>query len=308
MVNLGMAGVGSARAGAPGTYAGSRFSDIRAQLLSDGYATLPRRRTTISAMFKGWTNVLKLDSLRRLASEEDLEPPRPKLLHRAGICLFGRWIITEDTGYTGCFRPGTDHLIIVRCSTLLSQTHRGSRRGFGIAGKIFPTLDPDELVKTANFITIDTLGGTLADRFTDVALTNEPPLGVNLGLLRDALVVANVVVVFNAVDSTPSFRPLTRLTACGLRPGETPKGPKWMQLTTEAGIGTSDAADFRDELRVANYKDGRLRFTISVATETSPEGTRLWRRIGVIELTEDVCSKSGDERLRFQHVPNRRQA
>lgn len=308
MVNLGMAGVEAARAaGAPGIYRGSRFSDVRAQLLSDRYTALPRPTTTISSMFKGWTNILRLDSLRRLKSEEDLEPPRPKLLHRAGICMFGRWKITEDTGYTGCFRSGTDHLIVVRCSTLLGQTNRGSRRGFAVAGKIFPTLDPDELVKTANFITIDTLGGTLADRFTDVALTNEPPLGVNAGLIRDVLVVANVVFVFNAVDSTPSFRPLTGLTERGLRAGETPKGPKWMQLTTEEGIGKSDAADFRDELRVANYQNGRLRFTISVATETSPAGDRLWRRIGVIELTEDVCSKSGDERIRFQHVPNRPQ-
>lgn len=286
-------------------YTGSRFSEVRAQILSDPYPSPPRLKTTIGSMFKRGVNILRQDSIARLRNEEDLVPSRPKLLHRAGICMFGRWTITEDTDYTGCFRSGTDNLIIVRCSTLLSQTHQRDRRGFGLAGKIFPTLDPNELVKTANFICIDVLGGTHARRFTDVALTNEPPLGANLGLLHKLLVVANVLVVFNLVDSLPRFRTLARLSEQGLKAGETPKGPKWMQLTTDETIGKSDAEDFREELRVANYKDGVLRFWIAVATETSPAGERLWRRIGKIELTEDVCSESGDQRLRFQHVANR---
>jgi hypothetical protein len=289
----------------PGEYAGSRFGEVRAQILSDPYPSLPQLRATIGSMFKRGMNLLKRDSIARLRNEEDLVPPRPKLLHPAGICMFGRWTITEDTGYTGCFCGGTDHLIIVRCSTLLSQTNQGERRGFGVAGKIFPTLDPNELVKTANFVCIDVLGGTHARRFTDVALTNEPTLGANLGVLRNLFVVANVLFVFNIVDSLPNFRPLTRLSQSGLNAGETGKGPKWMQLTADETVGKSDAEDFREELRVANYKDGVLRFWIAVADETSPAGERLWRRIGKIELTEDVCSESGDQRLRFQHIANR---
>ena len=160
-------------------------------------------------------------------------------------------------------------------------------------------------VRTANFIAIDVLGGTLAKRFTDVALTNQPPFGVNFGLLPLALVLANVVYVFARADSTPDYRPLNELSAAGLGPGETPKGPKWMQIAAEEGIGKSDAVDFRDELRVANYKDGKLRFAISVASEATPAGQRLWRRIGTIELTEDVRSESADHRIRFRHLPNR---
>src|SRR6185436_20036082 len=123
-----------------GKYTGSRFSEVRAQLLSDPYTSLPRLQTTIRSMFKRGMNLLKQDSLTRLREEADLVPPRPKLLHPAGICLFGKWMITEETGYTGCFSSGTENLIIVRCSTLLSQSHPGERRGFGFAGKIFPTL------------------------------------------------------------------------------------------------------------------------------------------------------------------------
>src|SRR5262249_52350415 len=151
--------------------------------------TLPPGRATIGSMFKGLTNILLKDSFRRVDNDEDLTPAVRKLLHSVGICFFGRWRITEKTDFTGCFRTGTAHLIIVRCSTLLSHTHHGERRGFGLAGKIFPTKDPNELVRTANFVTIDNLGGTFAQRFTDVALTNEPPLGPNLGLLRYLLVI-----------------------------------------------------------------------------------------------------------------------
>ena len=291
--------------GADGTSVGSRFSEVRAQLLSDPYSVLPPGRSTIGSMFRRGKNLLLKDSFTRVDSDADMEPPRQKLLHHVGICLFGRWTITEDTGYTGCFRGGTDHLIVVRCSTQFSHTDRGSRRGFGLAGKIFPTRDPNELVKTANFITIDVLGGTLARRFTDVALTNEPPLGPNLDLIAYLFVILNVTYCFQKADTSPSYRPLYELSERGLRPAERPLGPKWMQVSAEPGIGQCDAIDFRDELRVANYKNGRLRFSIAVASEKSAAGERLWRRVGTIELTEDTCSRSGDERLRFRHPPNR---
>lgn len=47
-----------------------------------------------------------------------------------------------------------------------------SLRSFGFAGKLFPTLDPNELLKvhTANFFLIDDLGGTTANHYTDVAM------------------------------------------------------------------------------------------------------------------------------------------
>jgi hypothetical protein len=286
-------------------YAGSRFREVRAQLLSDPYTVLPQYDVSIWAMFKAGVNILMHDAFSLVDRDADLVPHMQKLLHPMGICLFGRWRITEDTGYTGCLRGGTDHLIVVRCSTLLSSIKRGTRRGFGFAGKIFPTLDPDQLVKTANFICIDVLGGTFAERFTDVALTNQPPFGLNLSLFRFLGVVVNIVYVFARADSKPDYRPFYPLSELGLAPGETPKGPKWIQIAAEKDIGKSDAIDFRDELRVANYKDGRLRFSISVASQESPSGERMWRRIGTIELDEDVCSESGDHRIRFRHAPNR---
>ena len=288
----------------PGAYVGSRYSEVRAQLLSDPYQRLPFHRLTLRGMFRKGVNLLQRDSISLVDADADLVPPMQKLFHGVGICFFGRWTIAEDLGYTGCFRKGSDYLIIVRCSTLLSQTHRGMRRGFGFAGKIFPTLDADALVKTANFVCIDSLGGTLAKRYTDVALTNEPALGINLGLLKHLSVVINGLHVFTNVGSpNPIHRPLYGLTEYGLAPGETANGPYWIQITLADGIQQSDEADFRHELRLDNYKDHRLRFNVAVAPES--KGERQWRRIGSIELTEDVVSASGDHRLRFRHLPNR---
>jgi hypothetical protein len=299
-----MANRDAAAAGA-GAYTGSRFSDVRAQLLSDPYTTLPRAEVSIGRMFDGFTNLLKRDSLTILRQEADLVPPKRKLVNPVGICHFGKWRMTEETPYTGCFRTGTEHLIIVRCSNQFSNTSRGTPRGFGFAGKIFPTLDPEEVVKTLNFICIDDLAERHVNRYADVEITNEPPLTPNVSLLYVALVAANIIWVFNQVDSTPNYRPLYALAGQGLAPGEKPRGPKWIGITTEKDIGRSDAADFRDELRVKNYKDGILRFVVSGADEKK-DGKRQWRRIGVIELNEDVCSASGDQRLRFHHDPNRR--
>lgn len=302
-------GYGVKKDGATAAYAGSRFSEVRAQLLSDPYTVLPKYKVSIGSMFKAGKDLLWRDSTSLVHEDADLVPPMQKLVNALGICMFGRWRITEDTGYTGCLRGGTDYLIIVRCSTTLSETERGAYRGFSLAGKIFPTLNPDDMVKTVNLVCIDSLGGTKAPRFADVGLTNEPELGANPGLLKYLLVAINGVRVFRSVGAPNALhRPVYGLYEYGLAPGETPKGPKWIQVKVEEGIGKSDASDFRDELRVANYKDGRLRFSVAAASEKSATGERLWRRIGTIELNEDVCSASGDHRIRFRHLPNRSNA
>ncbi len=286
---------------------GISFNDVRAQLLSDPYTgPLPHYKVTIGTMFKGGQNLLRRDSISLLYRDEDLVPPFQKLVNPLGICFFGKWRITEDLGYTGVFRAGTEYLVVVRCSNLMTNTDRGTRRSFCIAGKIFPTLDPNEVVKPVNVVTIDTLTGTFLDRFTDTAITNEPGQPLNFGLLGMLLVVLNSVWVFSRVDSTPTHRPLDALIAQGLKPNEIPKGPWWIQFLGAKDIGRSDAVDFRDELRLKNYKDGRLRFDISAAEKTT-SGQRPWRRIGEIDLNEEVCSYSGDHRIRFHHEPNRKE-
>ena len=48
-----------------------------------------------------------------------------RLLHPNGICLTGLWQITEETSYSGCFRQGSQALIVGRYSTCCTKTRRG---------------------------------------------------------------------------------------------------------------------------------------------------------------------------------------
>jgi hypothetical protein len=64
-----------------------------------------------------------------------------RLVHPNGICLTGLWQITQDTGYSGYFRNGSQALIVGRYSTCCRETRRGHVRSLSLVGKLFPTAD-----------------------------------------------------------------------------------------------------------------------------------------------------------------------
>src|SRR5262249_51413507 len=143
------------------------------QVASDPYATLPHQAVTLESMF-GFLDDKILDASKRtLSDRSDLLPRFRKLVHPNGICFAGVWTITEETPYTGYFRKGSQGLFVGRASTALTATEQGSFRAFGFAGKIFPTMDPDAVTPTANFFTIEDLGGTLRDHYLDAHNTND---------------------------------------------------------------------------------------------------------------------------------------
>jgi hypothetical protein len=287
--------------GATGSYPGSTFKEVRDQVFSDPYPTLPEHVITLSTFYSGLSNLLLRATSRALNDASDLAPHFQKLVHPNGIALTGTWNITEDSPYTGYFRRGATGLIIVRSSVLLYKTKAGSFRGFAFAGKIFPTLDPNQRVRTADFFTIDVLSGTNAKHFTDVALTNEPPLGFNSDVFRLLGVIIATFGTFIRADYNPVYRPVYQIAELGLRTGETACIPRWIQVKSWEGNGKVDEPDYRNELRVENYPGGKLRFEISVASIAAARHQQSWHRIGHIELTESVTSDSCDHRLVFQH-------
>jgi hypothetical protein len=82
-------------------------------------------------------------------------------LHPNGVCLTGRWEITEETRYSGYFTRGSKGLVIGRYSTCCTETRRGHTRSLSLVGKVYPTVDPDHLdpLRPASFITQQDLGG-----------------------------------------------------------------------------------------------------------------------------------------------------
>ena len=110
--------------------------------------------------------------------------------------MTGLWDITEDSGYTGYFQKGSKALVVARYSNG-GAVQRGKPRGQGIAGKLFPTTDPNqqEPLKTANFFTIDDIVGASTRYVNDVDFVNAP----NVTLSNDwatAPIVLTAGVVF----------------------------------------------------------------------------------------------------------------
>ena len=282
-------------------YRGSTFREVRDQVWSDPYDALPTYTITLSTLYSGFRNLLLRAARRALTEERDLVPSFQRLVHPLGIALAGRWRMTQDSPYTGLFRKGTEALILCRSSVLLYKTLQGQYRGFAFAGKIFPTLDPDQRVETVDFFTIDVLAGTLAKNFTGVELSNHPPLGFNSDVLRLFWVVTATFTAFIIANLNPVARPVYQVAENGLREGETARTPRWMMVRGLPSCGRVDAPDFRDELRVEGYQDGKLIFEVFAADDELPDGRRDYRKLGDITLTESVTSESCDHRLKFKH-------
>lgn len=301
------------QAAAPGEYEGSSFDEVRSVLMSGalpepnvegalelknyGSGKLPHYEVTVESFFNGTANILERDAKRTMTDQGDYYGRIKKLLHPNGICFAGTWEITQASPYTGYFAQGRKARMIARASVALSDTERGRDRGFGFAGKLFPSEDGGQRVQTANVFLVDQLTGTDARHYLDVAMTNEPDLGFTWSLrllktISDAL---------SKADDNPLFRPLYQIAELGLGSSENPKTPKWMMIKPSPEMGRSAESDFRKELDVRNYPQGLI-FNIFASDSTrdrkSEEG---WRKIGRITLTESFVSYGCDRRLHFAH-------
>lgn len=275
----------------------NQFQAVWDEVTIDGVDELPQNSVSFKKLFSKGENIILGDAKRTLEEHANILKPFNKLAHPNGICFKGVWNIHADTKYSGYFKQDSSALIIVRASTAMSNTERGKIRSFGFAGKLFPTLDPDEIVdeNTANFFLIDDLGGTRADHYTDVALTNEPAISKNSEVLKSLLYVLKLARTFARVDKNPGIRQVYEISQLGETGSLTT--PRWMKVEAEQGQ-TVDAKDFRDELSIAENEV--LIFSISVASEKRNSEIE-WMNVGTITLDTSVISKSCDHRLHFHH-------
>jgi hypothetical protein len=281
---------------------GSTFSEVWAVVISDPYEN-PQYKVTLQSFYSQKVNQLLEASIRTIEDDRDILPCFDKLLHPNGACLSGTWNITEDNPYSGYFKKGSQGLIIVRTSVALSETTKGHYRGFGMAGKIYPTTDPDHAdeLKTANFFAIDDFGGTLAEHYTDVGLTNQPELKYHPGIMFLLPIGLAAGIALGTADEKPGIRQLYPISELGLLDQSLAKTPEWMKIQAPPDQVKIDEKDFRDELNVDNYPNGQLFFDIFVSTEESTAEKKEWIKIGFILLDDFVVSNSCDHRLHFQH-------
>jgi len=280
-------------------YKGSSFDQVWNQIESDPYVELPQNKISFRSLYGFLENRIRRSAERTLSDRSDILPQFNKLAHPNGVCLAGTWKITEENEYGGLFKNGSEALMIARASTAMSGTKQGQNRGFGFAGKIFPTQSAGEMVPTSNFFLVDDLGGTKAPHYTGVEMLNEPAVSTTGTVLLNLAYALKLAATFGKADSNPGMRQLYEVSFAGESSTRKIKTPKWMKVGAREGQ-TVDRKDFRDELNIKNY-DGELIFDISVASKEDEEGNKNWRTIGEIVFTKSMTSNSCDHRLHFHH-------
>ncbi len=277
----------------------NQFQAVWKAVTSDEVTQLPQDRISFNKLVKGGKDVILGNSRRTLKERANILKSFDKLAHPNGICFAGTWNIYADSKYSGYFKKDSKALMIVRASTAMSNTKRGQLRAFGFAGKIFPTMNQKEILQenTANFFLIDDLGGTRAEHYTDVTLTNEPAASITSAVLKSFLYVIKVARTFSKVDENPGIRQVYEISELGESNKADVVTPRWMKVEAKEGQ-TVDAEDFRNELNIP--KNEKLYFAISVASEKI-NNKKSWKYIGEIALDTSVVSKSCDHRLHFHH-------
>jgi hypothetical protein len=278
------------------TYTGSTAQSVWDTVSSNSYVTLPQNKISYRSLYSGFKSLIKRSADRTLSNKSDILPHFNKLAHPNGACLKGTWNITSDSPYTGHFKEGTSATIISRASVAMSDTKVGKYRAFGLAGKIFPTQDDTKKVKTANFFLVDDLGGTKAEHYTSVEMTNEPPVSKTAAVIKNLLYSLKLAVTFGKADSNPGIRQLYQISELG-HSGKAIT-PKWMMVKARAGQNINEA-DFRDELNLDN-RAANLVFDIYATSKVVNE-KKQWKKLGYIEFTDSARSVSCDHNLHFNH-------
>ena len=240
------------------TYQGSSFDEVLKVIADQGLTldsqqaqdefdiyqrgVLPQYMVTLKTVMQGPTT-LERDAVRTIVERFDYYDRIAKKLHPNGVCVKGKWTINQSSPYTGYFASGSQALFIGRVSVAMSDTKNNKKRGFGLAGKLFPTKNELKVVETVNFFTVDTLLGTNTPRFLDSVVTNEPELGITISpsILRLGLFISKAL---GKADENPLFRPVTPIAKLGVPAGESIVSPRWMRVSAKAGQVKNNSADF----------------------------------------------------------------
>jgi hypothetical protein len=319
-----------------GAYRGSTFREVTDALWENPYQRvwggeneppLPVYEVTLRSVLTGILShgggLFQKATERAVDSHADLRwgPDRKgfrRLLHPNGICLTGRWEITQPTDYTGYFATGSEALVIARYSTCCTETRRGHTRSLAMVGKLFPTTDREHRtpLRTANFITQEDIGGASSEFVNDADLRNAPDTTVSRRGGGVPIILLTGF-IFGRVDKQPTIRQLYEIAELG-KPVELPtRSPAFMRLIVDPAqprLGEANV-DFRDEIMAQIFDRGdaiakrKLVFAIEITDEGQTTGTPLrqrrtfqnWRPIGRLTFHDAVASWNGDSVIHFHH-------
>ena len=278
----------------------NQFQAVWDEVKSDKVLTLPQERVSYSKLFHGSVDLISRNARRTLSSDENILEYFDKLAHPNGVCLKGVWKIEKENPYGGYFKYMSEALIIARASSAMSNTKRGENRAFGMAGKLFPTMNPLEIndAKSANFFVIDDLGGSDAEYYTDVSLTNEPDVSFTTTILGSLAYGLKVASAFSDADKNSGIRQLYEISHLKESNTSAVLTPKWMKIEAKEHQTKYGVNDFRDEFMLKDKET--LFFNIFVASREK-DGVKDWQKIGRITFNASIVSITCDHRLHFHH-------
>ena len=277
-----------------------QFQAVWDAIMSDPERTLPQESVSYAKLFDGVRDLISEDAERTLSEHADIIGHFDKLAHPNGVCMKGLWQIDTQNPFGGYFRLGSEALVIARASSAMSNTKRGENRAFGMAIKLFATQDSLEVltVNSANFFVIDDLGGTDAEYFSDVALTNAPDVSFTSSVFSAFAYGLKVASAFRNADENSGIRQVYEISYLGENNESRVLTPRWVKIEAEDNQAITGVEDFRDEFALALGEV--IVFNISVSS--TPEGeTKIWQKIGNITFDASVVSNTCDHRLHFHH-------
>lgn len=318
-------------------YRGSTYSEVREALYANPYrdgqsgevpGALPMFNSTIRNAWAGTLpctgpNQLELTTARSVDSRAGLRwgPDRKgfrRILAPNGICILGTWKITEDKPYTGYFQNGSNGLFIGRYSTDGSGTRRGQRRSLSLAGKIYPTMDPNHEtpLTPASLVSQEDFGGMPTGYINDAELRNEPNVTIHRRGIY-SLVMLRAGMLFSRKDKEPEVRQLYEIAELGKPECEPTISSRHMLLKMADGQTRVEGndLDFRDEIYAHIFEPGNpkttgtINFDISVSNTGRGRGipgyrrvnVTDWLRIGRVTITEAISSYNADHVVQFRH-------
>jgi hypothetical protein len=318
-------------------YHGSRFAEVRDAIFANPYQKpwggsgsprLPRYQVTLGSVLRGLLSfgkgyVFRQAVERTVDSHADLRWGAEgkgfrRLLHPNGVCLTGLWEITEPTEYSGHFASASQGLLIARYSSCCTETRRGRTRSLAMAGKLYPTTDPNhtEPLRPANFFTQEDIAGAHTNYINDAELRNAPDVhAYRRGWGTPIILIEGLV--FQIADREPAHRQVYQIAELGKAESEPTRCPQFMRLlvSPEQPRIEGEDLDFRDEIMAQIYDRGEpvprrtLTFNIEVAADGTRHGPALlqrrtfsnWRRIGRIVFNHAVISYNCDFVFHFNH-------
>ena len=245
---------------------GSRFRDVKAAIFANPYQTvwgdpnappLPHYQTTKKSVYAGsfpggrpqfklarserWIPPL-ISVGEKMARLSKTGAPQRRLRHR-------RLGHHRRQPLFRLFQTSSQGLVIARISAGVTMTLRGIRRSYGIALKLYPTVDDnhDQLLQTANVFLVDDLGGTTASHLIEVELTNAPHVtGFNRG--HEIPVLLKEGLVFALVDRMATIRQVYPIAELGQAAHAQTNAPAFLRLQAASGQPVIDEQDVRHEV------------------------------------------------------------